>query len=309
MIQKLKVIEISSSREKASMYENPLFPCNAYFADWRHGALDGIPWHWHQELELMYVARGQAVTEYGNKRAILKEGEGFFCNSKVLHQIHIGNCEDCRITGLIFDMDLITGGKGTVYDQKYVHPLVSDEGFPGCFLHAEKDGEKAILDHLKEAHEISRREPLGFEYDVRYHLSRALLLLSAANQKADRLSRDVTAQAERAKRMLDYIHAHFSDPITTEQLAAHASISEREVQRCFHSILHMSPMHYLQKYRIQAAGELLLDTESPIWEIAMNCGFSNPSHFSKTFRAWNKCTPQAFRKRNVRFPEAPSLHS
>ncbi len=300
MIQEMTTMRIAVDKEKEASYENPLFSCNAYFTDWHHGAVEGIPWHWHKELELMYVSQGQAVTEYDDHQTILEEGDGFFCNAKTLHQIHIGDCISCRINYLVFAPELITGGRGTIYDQKYVHPLISDDGFPGCFLHLSNEKDKTILEHIQEAHRASREEFLGFEYDVRYHISRALLLLFHANQKVSRMSRGLTAQAERAKTMLEYIHANFAEPISIRQLAAHSGTSEREVQRCFSAVLHMSPMHYVQRYRIQVAGELLLNTADSILNVAIACGFSNPSHFSKAFRACYNCTPQKFRKRNSR---------
>ena len=98
--------------------------------------------------------------------------------------------------------------------------------------------------------------------------------------------------------LLDYIHTHYKDKITIENLAKTASISKTEVLRCFKSIIGLSPINYLNSYRLQKAAQLLINTENNIQEIATECGFDDNSYFSKLFKKNYHVTPNSFRLQN-----------
>lgn len=298
MIQEMKVMHVTANQEKQQVYHDPFFLCDAFFANWRHGGREGVPWHWHAEVELMYVAEGQASVDYGHQHADIAAGDGFFFNSHVLHQIHVKGSR-CLINYLVLDASLVSGGTGTVYDRKYVRPLIENMSFPGMPLEGQKDSKQEdVIKHIRAAYQAFRQEEPGYEYEVRYHASKALLELYELCPGETAMLKGPVLQMERAKKLLEYIHLHYAEPLTLGQLARCGGISEREVQRCFQAILRTSPMGYLQRYRIQVASERLLDTADSILDIGMACGFANPSHFSKVFRSCKNCTPQEFRKKN-----------
>lgn len=47
-----------------------------------------IEWHWHTELEFVYVESGTVTFWIGEKQFILSEGNGVFINSKILHRFY-----------------------------------------------------------------------------------------------------------------------------------------------------------------------------------------------------------------------------
>lgn len=298
MIQEMKVMHVAANQEKQQIHNDPFFLCDAFFANWRRDGMEGVPWHWHAEIELMYVAEGQAEVDYGDQQADIAAGDGFFFNSHVLHQIHVKG-SGCLINYLVLDASLVSGGVGTVYDRKYVRPLIEDMRFPGMPLDGRKESTLEVIRHIRAAYEAFKQEPAGYEYEVRYHASKALLGLYELRPGDAEKMKGHGLQMERVKEMLKYIHQHYGEPVALGQIARWAGVSEREVQRCFHAILHTSPMGYLQRYRIQVASERLLDTTDSILDIGMDCGFSNPSHFSKVFRSCRHCTPQEFRRKNI----------
>jgi AraC family transcriptional regulator len=57
----------------------------------------------------------------------------------------------------------------------------------------------------------------------------------------------------------------------------------------------ISPYQYLLQQRVERAKQLLKQTNQPIVEIALDCGFSSHSHLSKQFRQLAGMTPKAFR--------------
>ena len=299
MIQQMTAMRIAADKEKEQRHETPLFPCSVYVTDWQRGGIEGCPWHWHKDLELMYLAAGSVQVECSGQQTVLKEGDGLFFNSKVLHRYQVVGDEPCHVCYLIFNPDFVTGGAGTIYHQKYIQPLVSDASYPCQFLYGTRQKDKGIIGRIRAAFEAAHRGEAGYEYDVRYNVSKALLQLLLDYQPLELASKHLTPRMERLQEMLDFLHWHFSEDISLGQLAESAGVSSREAQRCFRDILHMSPMEYLHQYRMQVAEELLLGTADSVLDVGINCGFPNPSHFIKSFRKYRGCTPRVFRQRNA----------
>lgn len=99
------------------------------------------------------------------------------------------------------------------------------------------------------------------------------------------------------KQMLSWLDKHYMEEITTAQLADAAGICVRECQRSFSNILHTTPIRYLNRRRITIAAEFLISTDLPVSEIALCCGFDNPSYFAKQFKAITGMTPKDYRKK------------
>ena len=295
MIKKMTTIRIAADKEKEQMHDTPLFPCSVYISEWKKGAIEAIPWHWHNEFEMMYIYSGSAIVEYAGEKAVLQEGDGFFCNSRILHKYQLNSIQ-CRVCYLVFDEKLVSSGLGTIFYQKYVHPIISNTAFPGKFLYRKDKRDREVIKKIKAAFLAAQNEPQGFELDIRYFLGKALAILGEENHIS--VNVHMTPTMERIKEMVDYIHSHYGEPISTAQLAANARISEREAQRCFSSVFHISPQQYIHNYRLQVAVEMLLETSDSILDIGIACGFSNPSHFSKAFRQYQGCSPHIFRKKN-----------
>ena len=89
---------------------------------------------------------------------------------------------------------------------------------------------------------------------------------------------------ERLKTMMQFIHACYGEKITLEQIAASAGISPRECSRCFQRCIKISPMNYLNDYRVRMAARLLSQTGRTILSISEQCGFSSSSYFGKLFQ-------------------------
>ena len=103
------------------------------------------------------------------------------------------------------------------------------------------------------------------------------------------------SQDERLKKMLTWMHRNLDKTISVSEIANTANICLRECQRIFQQYLHYSPIEYLQRIRIFHAAKLLTDSDAPITEIALNCGFSNPSYFSKQFKTIMGSRPREYR--------------
>ena len=93
---------------------------------------------------------------------------------------------------------------------------------------------------------------------------------------------------------------NIEEPIRPSVLAQQAGMSTRQLERLFRRYLNRSPKRYYMELRLQRARNLLLQTEMSVINVALACGFTSPSHFSKCYRAYFERTP--YRDRGT--PEA-----
>jgi AraC-like DNA-binding protein len=87
-----------------------------------------------------------------------------------------------------------------------------------------------------------------------------------------------------ALKAMAYIHANYTEPISRREVAAHVGLSERHFTRCFHHEVGLTPVTYLNRYRVKKAKALLDQGAKGITEIAVEVGFSSSSYFTRVFR-------------------------
>jgi AraC family transcriptional regulator len=95
--------------------------------------------------------------------------------------------------------------------------------------------------------------------------------------------------------VLDYIHEHLDQDLKLADLAQLLGISQFHFSHSFKQALGVSPYQYLIQQRIERAKQLLKQTERPIMDIALDCGFNSHSHMSKQFRQLTGMTPRVYR--------------
>jgi YesN/AraC family two-component response regulator len=106
------------------------------------------------------------------------------------------------------------------------------------------------------------------------HIDRALAQTRRVGSDTQRLVRRVMA----------YIHEHYSEPLSRDQLSRYAGVSERHLNRCFMQETGLTPGVYLTRYRIQQAKRLLRERNCSITEVMGAVGFSDSSYFTHVFR-------------------------
>lgn len=128
-----------------------------------------------------------------------------------------------------------------------------------------------------------------------HHLIACLLGLDGILASGLRTRSGLATRSRR--RVLAYIDEHLDADISIDNLAAVAGLSTFHFLRQFRLSMGETPHRYVVRQRLARARQLLLHTNLLIVEIALRCGFDDPSHFAKRFREQYCCTPHAFRRR------------
>jgi AraC-like DNA-binding protein len=86
------------------------------------------------------------------------------------------------------------------------------------------------------------------------------------------------------RRAMAYIHENYSEPITRDQLANFVSVSPRYLTRCFREETGLTPITYLNRYRVSEAKRMLLQGDLSVTEVALQVGFYNSNYFGRLFK-------------------------
>ena len=106
----------------------------------------------------------------------------------------------------------------------------------------------------------------------------------------------VQYHAGRLKYLTEYMELHLSDHMTLEELAAICNLSPGFLCRLFKQVYNEPIFSWLNRHRVQRAKSLLIETDKPIKDICITCGFNNESYFYRTFKRLTQMSPTSFRK-------------
>jgi AraC-like DNA-binding protein/quercetin dioxygenase-like cupin family protein len=289
-------LNLDNYRRELQPHGTPAFPCAAFSLKCTDCLDDEIPWHWHEEVEVIYIEDGKLSLHVPGATICIKKGESLFINSRILHRAIADNY--CELHSLVFHPLLIMGKDNSIFAQRYIDPLMHCRALDYCLFDSGCQGKQEIIDYIRNAFEAMATDELGYEFIVRENLSHICLCLF--QQYAVIISENPVMSdidSIRIKKMIDYIHDHYTERLELAQIAKTAGIGKRECLRCFQRMIQISPLQYLIKYRVTKGASMLLDDKTcSVSDVSIRCGFDSPSNFTQTFKRFFMCSPREYRK-------------
>ena len=120
-------------------------------------------------------------------------------------------------------------------------------------------------------------------------------------------SREEGLSPSQFRRVLTFITERISRTVTLSELARAAGLSAAYFSQRFKSSTGTSPHQYLMQLRICKAKKLLEESESPMIDIAAECGFQTQQHFARIFRRLTMRTPTEHRRQSQRLAMVSSF--
>lgn len=253
-----------------------------------------IDWHWHSEVEFVFIEKGTAEFLVGSGRYVLTEGTGIFINSQVIHRFEAS--ESVIIPNIVFSPSLLSAEDSLIY-RKYIQPLL-DSSVERLIFSPEVPWQKEVLDSLLSVFEVQDTESIGEIKTVEL-----LLKIWEAIYENENISESIPAAKATAHTqaqlqiMMQYIHKNYAEHITLADIAQTVSVSKSSALNIFNKYLRVSPVSYLINYRLKRAAKLLASTDSSIYSIASNTGFENVGYFCRSFKELFGVTPSEYRKK------------
>lgn len=101
----------------------------------------------------------------------------------------------------------------------------------------------------------------------------------------------------RAIDVLVFVTENYGNELEIADLADRAQISVSQLQREFSQLFGITPSRYIKEVRVGVARHLLQSSDLPLSEVALECGFYDQSHFSRSFKSSTGISPLKYRQR------------
>lgn len=247
-----------------------------------------IPFHWHKEVEILYVLEGSVIMHLDQKQYTLNQDDVVVVNSMSVHQIE-GSSHDNILLTLQFSPEWLN-------DNVFISCNSTTQAEPGGFLFDTIKQELA-----KMVWEMNKKAPgyrsfvMGRLQTLCGHLHRYFSL--SINPEAEEGNKNY--DYKRLNRVLTYIDQHYKEKITLQTMAEQEHLSLHYFSHFFTKKIGIPFQKYLTLIRLEKAQSELSDSEKSITEIAMDCGFANVKLFNKYFKEKYGCTPSTYREASM----------
>ena len=250
--------------------------------------------HWHEDLEILLVLEGSIVIRTRQRELPLQRGEAFVFNTRQLHAVTCGLGKHARLFSVHLDLRPLVNNY--TLNVTLLYPLFFDASSDGFFLSVP---EKDLLSLLSQIMSFETDRPLGYPLELTGLLSIFLgrlcrVFLPARGNQIP--APDVAA----LESMIGYISRFYTEKIMLSDIAAAGKVGRSKCCEIFRSYLGLSPIDFLNSYRLSVSRELLITTPHKVSVIAASCGFSHQSYYSQLFREKYGYTPNEYRQQNVK---------
>ena len=258
--------------------------------------LNGFPHHWHDEMEIIYVSEGAVSVSLRNEEYILDEGDIVLVHPQTIHAIKQYRDHSARYFNILFRFSMLESGSKDICREKYFQPIYDRELLMPERLTAEHPLHGELKPLIQQLLVDPRRQRQSDELMIKSRVFEIMYRILPYCEKADKDSAYEDIVFEKLKRSLRYLEEHFADDLTIGHMAAISNYSASHFSKLFRQLTGDSFTQYLKRFRLETAAERIRTEKAKISEIAMECGFSNLSYFSRAFNERYKMSPSEYRR-------------
>lgn len=129
------------------------------------------------------------------------------------------------------------------------------------------------------------------------HLLEILILRILRNsRRLVPVSINTVRMTKECAQIKEYLDTNYAEHITLDTLTSLTHMNKYYMAHSFTKYTGFSPIQYLNRRRLEAACQLLCDTDLSVSDIAGSTGFSSQSYFTQTFRKFYGVTPVKYRQ-------------
>jgi len=273
------------------------FPFNAFVSEHQ----GDFPMHGHEYSELNLVLDGEAIHRTDFEDYKIERGDVFVINGH--HRHGFEQAKNLRVVIVQYNPFFFFSDQDELEEMMGYHGLFDLETrtpkarkfrqrlklFGKQLFKAESLGHALI-------EEFNRKEE-GYKISIRGLFLQLTVKLCRSYAESHK-EKNVTVVS--MAQIMAYIRKHFHSNIRIEALAEIAKLSPSQMQRQFKTIYDTTPVHLINKLRVDKACQLLQQTQLELKDIASVVGYSTPSFFSAQFKQILGVTPREYRQKKTR---------
>lgn len=239
--------------------------------------------HFHAELELYFVIDGTAEICVASQCYVLEKEDMLLINSSISHSVLAG--QDTIICCISYASQLISELMGS--DRyRFICNSVNDCSRP--YNELRKLLRDTVFQYVQQ-----RRQTECLKISSLYKVLDCLIENYRADYEAN--TGQLLSNDDKMQQIFQYINQNFQYSISMADLADEMFMSTSTLSRFFKKQTGIYFTDYVTHIRMRHAVQDLLKTDKGITKIAVDCGFSNPSVFNRSFREIYGMTPTDYR--------------
>ena len=273
-------------------FENKSFSYNIYDNSNHNPAKKHQKWHYHPEIELVYVNNGSGKRQVGLNLSNYNDVLLILVGSNLPHTGFTDYFDDERKEVVIqFKENFLGDSLKEVFEFKNIFNLLKTSKKGIVF---EGDIKKKIgLAMLGLQYETSFQKVITL-ITILNDLSRSknYEILDISNYNINGINEN-----ERIRKAFNFIKDNYKKEVSLEKVAKEVHMTVPSFCRYFKSQTNKTFIQFLIEYRINNALKLLTQSDKDIKNISYECGFNNYSHFNRSFKKINLISPSDYRKK------------
>ena len=104
----------------------------------------------------------------------------------------------------------------------------------------------------------------------------------------------MSSASEIAYKVINYLEHHYTEDVSLDSISTALFLNKNYVAHVFKDETGYSPMYYMNSLRMSRAKALLMETNESVSDIAVKCGYTDFTHFSKQFKKYTGFSPRRF---------------
>ncbi len=237
--------------------------------------------HWHERMELCFVSSGSMKLRLEDEEFTVREGSVAIIPPEKNHTAISGE-RGVEYYTVMFDISYFYNS--SYASEKYLKPIAN---LQTEFVPITDDFEiantvKSLVNEQLCGDEYSALTVIGKIYTLLGMLYRKCLLSIGATQPAD----------NNFGAVFDYIAENYASAVSSSILSAEFGYSEPYFCRRFKAITGLTPVKYINIFRLEKAKAMLKKGNTKISAISSACGFNSAAYFSKLYKEYFGITPK-----------------
>ncbi|MEQ9231567.1 MAG: AraC family transcriptional regulator [Cyclobacteriaceae bacterium] len=256
-------------------------------------------WHYHPELELVYVNGGSGKRHVGSHLSYFHDGELVLIGSNLPHQGFSDRLNGYRRETVIQMLPSFLGNDFfNTGEMTRINELFERARRGLSFNGDTKEKVGAKIEEMVSLNPFDRiLKLLSILNDLA--LSEEYLTLNAKGFSLEIQPQD----NDRINVVLNHVRENFQHPITLAEITDKVSMTEPSFCRYFKKVTGKTFTRFVNDYRLVHASKLLVEKRISILEVCYESGFTNYSHFTKQFKAFAGKSPSQYRSERTQIVE------
>jgi AraC-like DNA-binding protein len=247
--------------------------------------------HYHHAYEIVYVDRGMGTIVAGDKEVDYQDGTLLFFGPSIPHFGFFNFMHNDNFEIVIHFDESFVKQKLFVFPELF--PLIRFIDQSGKFMIFNSDTKHRMKNYFEKIADQSESQQLLTLFIILQKMEQSV----GGKKLFNEIYGEHYARNSQTERIITYINKHYSQKISTRDIAGEIGLTTNSFCRIFKKITGESFVSYLNKYRILQASKMLVETDDNISTIMYKCGFENQSYFSKAFFQHQKLSPKEYRKK------------